>query len=189
MNLTKALMIIVFILVTASIAYCLDAPYPLYDKEGKINKLMLTNTVQDIYVRLDNKVLVSSRCSIVSGNFTFTASGFVNIDTNTVSLTITTQGNTKVIIGVTGSCKDDAGGNSMCFDITQDGTRLGGVNGIMFLTSTGANYTLPIAINFMTDVLSAGSHTFKLQTYTSGGTMTIYANTTAPLNFWVQETR
>jgi hypothetical protein len=64
-------------------------------------------------------------------------------------------------------------------DIDIDGTRAGGDNGLALYqayTNTGAGN---LSFCFLTDVLSAGSHTFKLKARVSGGaTMTLYGTNT-----------
>jgi hypothetical protein len=75
-------------------------------------------------------------------------------------------------------------------DVEIDGTRIGQAFGIEFLGSLGGVGNLPIAGSYLTNVLSAASHTFKLMLRLDSnvGTTTVYASTTiAPITFSVVE--
>jgi microcystin-dependent protein len=134
-------------------------------------------------------VLASSRVILTAGNFSTTAASFVNVDTNTATVTITTLGTTKVLIGATGTVSNSAATNVSCFDVAIDTNRQGGTNGLFWVASPGNSYGCSLSFTYMSGVLAAGSHTFKLQYYTSGGTATVQAGSAAPLTFWVQEIR
>lgn len=121
-----------------------------------------------------------------SSNYTTTGSSFVNIDGTKLSLTIVTSGG-DVLIGFTGSV--NPGGFITYFDVEMDGTRIGGNDGILAVASSNVT---PIPLVYLKTGVSAGSHMFKLQWKTSGGTTTLYAGAgTASYDlhpqFWVRE--
>jgi hypothetical protein len=65
------LKVITIILCLCGIAYSLDMPYILYDRNGQLSKLSLINTIQDIYVRLGNTVNIYGS-QVINGTKTFT---------------------------------------------------------------------------------------------------------------------
>lgn len=129
--------------------------------------------------------LASAKANVSSGAYTTTSSTFVDADATNLSLSITT-GARRVLIGFTGTIKNDTSGKSAAIDVTLDGTRVGNDQGLLRIANTsGAS----AAFTFLTDVLSAGSHTFKIQIAAiGGGTTTLYATAgVSPAHFYVQE--
>jgi hypothetical protein len=122
--------------------------------------------------------LESDRVQRTAGNLTTTSTTFV--DATGMSITKTT-GARRVLLSVSGTW-NAAGSDGVSIDFTVDGTRVGQDNGLMqYNSTTPAN----VAMSYLTDVLSAGSHTFKVQWKSvSGGSATLFAVTTVtPLVF------
>lgn len=129
--------------------------------------------------------LASDKKVRTAGNYTTTSTTFVDVDNTNMSITLTT-GARRCMIVVSGSgYHSDT--NHWAFDIDIDGSRQGQAFGLVF----GGDVTTQNqsrSFTYITDVLSAASHTFKLQWRVDGGTATLYANTTnTPLIFSVVE--
>ena len=93
-----------------------------------------------------------------------------------------TTGARRVLLTFIGVAQNNTVGGVTSFDFVVDGTRQGGNIGLMFVTTptTGGNFN--VAFSFVTNALTAGSHTFKVQwevSATSTGTLNADAN--APL--------
>lgn len=132
--------------------------------------------------------LASARYQRTSGNYTTTSTSFVDVDPTNMALTIAT-GARRVLIGFTGSCFN-SGPDTVFFDVAIDGTRMGGAFGLMGENEgTGAYRNL--SFFEVSAVLSAGSHTFKLQWRNVNGTTTTMPGATASSSthptFWVVE--
>lgn len=140
-------------------------------------------------------VLGSASYKRNTGDYTTTSTSFVDVDSTNMSLTITT-GARRVLVGFTGNIKSSvaSGGTSELaeIDLLVDGSTVGGsTDGILglWLPSTAARFT-NFSFTWMTDVLSAGSHTFKLQWRRSlgSGTLSLAGTSTGPVaQFWVAE--
>jgi hypothetical protein len=126
-----------------------------------------------------------------SGNYTTTSSTFVDIDATNLSFTITTGARrVRCVLDCTASI--NAASEAVAYEILVDGTaKGGGTGGYRYSSGAAANHQ-PVHIEYLSDVLSAGSHTFKWQWRTSNGfTGTIRGGTTAPdapLLAYVEET-
>jgi hypothetical protein len=133
-------------------------------------------------------VLASASYRRTAGDYTTTSNTFVDVDATNVKLTIVT-GARRVQIEVVGTSNVDGGaGKIMAFDVSVDGTRLGGNYGVMAIQSAANQYWHNMSFAYTTDALSAASHEFRLM-YRSDGTQThkINANTDIPLRFSVTE--
>lgn len=122
-------------------------------------------------------------------NYTITATSFTNVDATDLSLTITTTGG-DVLIGWNCLLNNNGASTINSFDVTMDGTRIGGDDGIHGLFVS--NGYVPISFTRLKKGVAAGSHTFNLQCKVSGGTATIYAgagtsNYDFHPQFWVRE--
>lgn len=70
------------------------------------------------------------------------------------------------------------------FDVLDNGVSVSGLSrGVLSLASIGANFVFNASFNLILPPLAAGSHTFKLQARTSGGTFTI-AGAANNLPYW-----
>ena len=129
--------------------------------------------------------LVSDRKVLTSGDLTTTSTTFVDVDGTNLVITLTT-GARRCRITCIANVKNSAANNTQ-LDVDLDGGRLGQDYGLS-LGGGGANFNFPISFSIDTAVLSAGSHTFKLQWRVDGGTGTIYASTSiSPVIFSVVE--
>jgi hypothetical protein len=123
-----------------------------------------------------------------SGNYSTASTTFVNVDGTNLSLSITT-GARRVQIGFVGALSGSTQ-DTVLLDVTVDGTRVGGDRGITAQMINSPFYT-NASFTFLTDVLSAASHTFNLQWATLGGaTATLHGVTASnpTCQFYVLET-
>lgn len=130
--------------------------------------------------------LVSDKVTLTSGNVSITGTTF--IDVTGLSITVTT-GARRCLVGYAGSVFHATSGATGRLDLAIDGTRVGGTNGglMEFKTATTNQYGNG-SFTFLTDTLTAASHTFKIQANTSVGTFQIIADgTDSKAIFWVQE--
>lgn len=120
-----------------------------------------------------------------AGDLTYTSATFA--DVTGMSITLTT-GARRCLVTVVATVKHTTNTYGVAFDIDIDGTRMGGANtwGLIKAQASGSGYESPLAFSFLTDALTAGSHTFKLQAATDGATGTVYASD-PPLVFAVSE--
>ena len=126
--------------------------------------------------------LVSDKKTLSSGDKTTTSTTFVDIDSG-LNITLTT-GVRRCIVTFSATGKNSGAGNT-AVDLDIDGARVGQAYGLVVADgSTNKNFSY----TFTTDVLTAGSHTFKPQFRVDGGTGTIFASTTiTPVFFSVAE--
>jgi len=118
-------------------------------------------------------------------DYSTTSTSWVDVDSSDLQLTITTTGG-DVLIGFYGF---HVNASSSCyFDVTLDGTRIGGDDG---LQRAYTGYT-PVSFVYLKTGLSAGTHVFKLQWRVLGATSYLYAGAGTTNNdlhpqFWVRE--
>lgn len=138
--------------------------------------------------------LQSARYVRTSGDYTITGAGsntFADVDSTNLSLTITT-GAHRVLIGFVGSGTVDNAAGIIFMDVTVDGTRQGGDAGLIWFNqhATGSE-RFNLSFTYLTDTLTAASHTFKLQwrQTTTSHTASLMGNGTggAHLEFYVVE--
>lgn len=122
-----------------------------------------------------------------SGNYTITGAGsdsFADVDATNLALAITT-GARRVLISVTATGTVNNAAGYIALDVAVDGTRLGAAgDGLLAMQQHAtASETLNMSFTHVTDVLSAASHTFKLQWRqgTTAHTATLYGTTGVPL--------
>lgn len=125
-----------------------------------------------------------------AGNYTTTSTSFVDVDSTNMALTITT-GARRVMVGFVGSGGNQTVAKLIMLDVAVDGTRQGGAFG---LVNAGADASdtkdrQNLSFTYLTDVLSAASHTFKLQfrIYDTGTAQINGSSSDAECRFWVQE--
>lgn len=110
--------------------------------------------------------LASARYVRSSGNYTITGAGstsFADVDATNLSLAITTGARrVMVVVQAVGSVSDGSG--AIGLDINLDGARLGGTTGgLVHRQVAAANENENLSFTYITDTLTAASHTFKLQ--------------------------
>jgi hypothetical protein len=123
-----------------------------------------------------------------AGDYTTTSTSFVDVDGTNLALTITT-GARRVLVSLAAQARHDSVSGSTFIDLMLDGTSLSGAtNGIVAFTQNNVNYLWNPSFTYITDALSAGSHTFKLRWRVDAGTGTLRGNTTTGvLRFAVAE--
>lgn len=100
-----------------------------------------------------------------AGDLTTASTSFVDATSLTVTLT-TAAVRCMVIFSATG--QTDFGAGNIAVDLAIDGTRQGGSYGLI-VCSPEANAATNLSFTFLTGVLSAASHTFKIQWRVDGG--------------------
>lgn len=129
-------------------------------------------------------VLVAGTVRRTAGDVTTTSTTFV--DLTSASITITT-GARRVLLTFAASGWNSSAASLVKLDFMVDGTRVGGTVGLINVNA-GANAERNLCMTYLTDVLSAASHTFKVQWCVNAGTGTIYASSSAPYAFSAIET-
>lgn len=132
-----------------------------------------------------------------SSNYSTTSLTFTNVDgTDTEGKfrhTITTAGG-DVFVHLHCNVITSAGADRVFFDVTVDGTAIGGTDGIIGAAVPGTTAPgIPVSFTRLIPGLSAGSHVFRLQwKVDSGTTVTLYAGAGTVQGdmipqFWVRE--
>lgn len=108
------------------------------------------------------------------------------VDMTGQSITITTEA-VRCLVIFAASANNSNAGSLVCFDLNIDGTRHANTtNGLIEVANSNKT---PVCFTVLTDVLSAGSHTFKIQWRVSANTGGIASQTsTCPITFQVIET-
>jgi hypothetical protein len=156
--------------------------------DSAVTKLVFPNGTLGIashvatYTPAAGGALASASFKRTTGNYTTTSSTFVDVDATNFALTITT-GAHRVMLVFTGS-----GGNTSAdyieLDVTVDGTRQGGTGGLVIMECQDSLVFKNLSFTYITDVLTAASHTFKLQyRVNSSGTATIQGGSSSPTMF------
>lgn len=145
-------------------------------------EVFITAAAEDIYP------LAFGIVKRTSGDYTVGAGGsFADVDTSNVTITFTT-GARRVRLVLQASGGNGTSGGSTMLDFTVDGTRVGSNQGLLIHTTPTASNNQNLSMEYITDVLSAASHTFRVQWKADTGTGTLRANTTTtPLVFWAEE--
>jgi hypothetical protein len=122
-------------------------------------------------------ILQSAVAKRTAGDLTTTSTSFVDATSLTVTLT---TGARRCLVFFNGSAGNDTYSNNTAFDVALDGTLQGGTYGLLLVgqssLSGGANINVPVAITYLTPVLSAASHTIKIQWRVDGGTGKLFAS-------------
>lgn len=119
-------------------------------------------------------IVQASVVSVSSGDLTTASTSFT--DATGLTTTITTGGHRCLVI-FSGWGNNSTSGQNTAVDLAIDGTRQGQTYGLAITGAggtTGANGSL--SFTFLTAVLSAASHTFKIQFRADGGTAKIWAS-------------
>jgi len=112
-------------------------------------------------------------------DFVTTSTSFVDI--TDLSIVMTTAAR-RVLLTFSGSAAIDSAAAQIKVTFTVDGTNAGGTNGLQIMEAPTAGDPFSLAIMFLTDVLTAASHTFKVQALTTSGTATLRGNPTMVFN-------
>jgi len=139
-------------------------------------------------MRIDSNssgVLASGKVQRSSGDFTTTSASFV--DATGMAVTLTT-GARRCLVTLAGMGTNDASADYVALDVAIDGARVGATtDGLLAVNPPFAGYRVNIGFSYVTDVLSAGQHTFQLRwRRNSGGTGRLVASDPV-LTFAVQE--
>ena len=121
--------------------------------------------------------LVSDKKTITAADKTTTSTTFVDVDAVNMAITLTT-GARRCLVTVSAVGKT-SNGNNPCLDIDIDGVRQGQTFGLVFADSEGGavGENVNLSFSYVTNVLTAASHTFKLQyKIAAAGTLTLYAS-------------
>jgi hypothetical protein len=119
--------------------------------------------------------LQTSKVQVTSGDITTTSTTFV--DLTGLTTTITTGAHRCIVI-FNASGRVNSPTNALNIDIAIDGTRQGQSRGLLFGGNTNSVGANPFSLWYLTGVLSAASHTIKIQwSVDSGGTATMFAST------------
>lgn len=132
--------------------------------------------------------MASGRVVRTSGDFSTASTTFV--DMTGMSVTITT-GARRCLVAVTAvTDHSNNAGQYVNLDVAIDGTRQGGSSGLVgnqhSSNATGSEDHNG-SFTYLTDVLTAGSHTFKIQVRVTAGTGVVYAGAAFPCTLGVVE--
>lgn len=133
--------------------------------------------------------LASDKKTITPGDITWTATTFTNISSS-LDITITTGARRCLCVWTVIGTNTAATSPQMCIDVQIDGTLQGQTYGLVFAGTGGAGQNFNLSGSYVTAVLTAASHTFKLYGRKDGttGTMTLRASTgLTPIVFSVVE--
>lgn len=130
---------------------------------------------------------VGSKIVRTAADYTTTSATLVDVDAANLTITVTTLAR-RVMVGLsaTGANSNATGRCDVAIKI--DGSVPNGATHQISQHSETGNF-MNLSFVFLTDVLSAGSHSFVLQfARGAAGTFTLNANSTNPLCLWVAET-
>ena len=116
-----------------------------------------------------------SKVALTSGDLTTSSATFV--DATGLTTTITTGAHRCVVI-FTAAGHAPGVNNNLAVDLAIDGTRQGQAYGLVITQAANANvHNENLSFVYVTDALSAASHTFKIQWRVDAGTGTMFAST------------
>lgn len=148
-----------------------------------------SGTVVDLETNQSSTALVRASVNYTGGDYaSLSSTTFADLDATNLSLTLTT-GAHRCLIGVVCTATIATAPQSICLDIDVDGSRLGQTFGLQAVdVNHNAKAVNMSFVHQMTNALSAGSHTFKVQYRVTGNFVTFYASTgVTPFGFWVAE--
>jgi hypothetical protein len=122
--------------------------------------------------------LASASYRRTAGDYTTTSTTYVAVDATNLNFTITT-GARRVLISFTGSVSHTANGGVVYLDVAVDGTQVGGSVGLVLFQTASAAQSGNASFTYVTDALTAGSHTFELMWKGAVGTATLFGGATA----------
>lgn len=116
-----------------------------------------------------------------AANYSTTSTTFVDVDATNLSLTLTSGGG-DLLVWFSGTTGVSSGARGYTFlDLDLDGSRVGGDDGLVFVSSYGASLYAEdkwrnIVLLHLLKNVAAGSHTIKLQWMQAGGTVDLFVN-------------
>lgn len=120
-------------------------------------------------------ILQSAIATRTAGDLTTTSTSFIDATGLTVTLT---TGARRCLVMFTAVLNNNGSGSNTAVDIDIDGTRQGQSLGYLLAgqNSSGSGINTPVTIFLLTGVLSAASHTIKIQWKVDSGTGKIFAS-------------
>lgn len=126
----------------------------------------------------------------VGGNYTTAGAAFADIDGagTTLDMVIVTRGG-PVFVGIVGTIFNNTNTTIASFEILADGANFTGTagGGVGSLSTVTANARYTVNFHAIVPGLAPGTHTFKPQWATSGGTLTMYGGADAPIILFAYE--
>lgn len=108
-----------------------------------------------------------------TGDYSTSSTSFVDVDGTNLALTITTKAH-RCLVTFTGVITTTGGAAGVFLDVLVDGVSVsGGLGGVLGISVPTATNVHNASFSFITDVLTAASHTFKLRYRTSANTAEI----------------
>lgn len=159
----------------------------LYFKSGGLYAIDDAGTVVGPFAAAGGGALQADKVVRTAGDLTTSSTSFV--DATGMSITMTTGAN-RVLIGVIAIGAVNTNQEYIELTIDVDGTPQGGTRGLTRARfSTAAQDNRNLSFTYLTDTLTAASHTFKLQwKVVNGNTGTLFATSAAqPLTMWAVE--
>lgn len=107
-----------------------------------------------------------------AADYSTSSTSFVDVDGTDLALSITTTGG-DILVGFVGNVVNNA--NCAAFDVTLDGVRQAGDEGIIQAGHIRSDHALPVSFAYLIRSVSAGAHTVKLQWRVDASAVTMYA--------------
>lgn len=163
-----------------------------WEVSESVNADMLNEQIRDNLLALKSPPSDNYECNEAS-DYTTINTSFEDVDATNLSLEITTAGDA-VMVHFHGNMYHSVPTNSN-FDVTVDGTRIGGDDGLARTRPdvSGVNGLTAVSFTALVTELTAGTHTFRLQWKTASGTATLLAGAGTAggcdvhPQFWVRE--
>lgn len=131
-------------------------------------------------------LLQSSTINLTGGNITTASNAMVDLTGATITIT---TGAHRCLVFFNLVCSNSLVTGNLQFDLLIDGVSQGGTSGIALVGgNAGGGDNWSVTPTFLTSVLTAASHEFKLQWRVDSGTGTVRASAVAPLRMSVIET-
>ena len=152
----------------------------------------LTSLDLNTYMR-DNQNYLKDRLDNGAGSFvsgaallTTTATEFVDVDADKLSLTLETHGG-DVLIGFTGTVQSQLSSGASYFNVAVDDVDYVADDGILRDSAASANRHGPISFVMLISGLNAGSHSFKLRWKTAYNNTSRIDVVNLHPQFWAKE--
>lgn len=184
-------------------------PATLFDAKGDIIAATAADTAARVAVGADGTFVMADSgstpglkwyvpvCTVVSranvgGNITTSSTTFVDMDSTNLTVTLTTRA-VRVRLTLVGVHTNDGSGNVNSFNFSVDGTVVTPTGtsdrGLGSYRASAAGASNPMLTTYLTDVLTAASHTFRPMWKVSAGTATgLQTASTDKIQFTVEET-